>query len=662
MSTSNTHQQSFADAGSETRPLMLERGTAQNKVDRETRFNNEFDQFVAKPGEALFLVYDHFSKILNDLERNHINFPHVTVNTKFLNCLQPEWPKYVTHVRLSKRLTVDSYDDLFDYLQQFEKLVNASRAKKLEKSHDPLALVAHTGSSSKTTSPYYVIHPSLVVDYDDDYQGEAVQNTFEDPLTSAMIILARAITQNFSNPTNNHLHTSSNTRNQAIVQGDRVNIQSRNSSNGGRNTRCSYVQEEIIECNNVQNDAGNIQRTLRLRLQKLLQMFNATTAVRKTVELQKTQLILKRKMIENEDAYYDTLLDLEAKVKKNVDTVLKIGYFLQGMFMLGPKPMSFYDSQLKHGLGYANPYTLKKAISQNPKLYDASCLDDSKIHMNVRDTEDILDDATKNFVPQKELSAQQKYFPSFISSENPSNESSPYSSSETKPTVKPMPSVNPILVHVRQKTYTYADEGAQNQDLLITISELQANLKNVEKARRALFTTPRTVKSMFENTTSVVSKTRFSIKTVQSKSSDTTPTASKPKIAEHMRGDRSLLKNFVEKFMGTIRFGNDHFAAITSYGDYVQGNITVCHVYYVEGVGHNLFSAGQFCDGDLEAAFRSKTCYMRNLEGDDMLTGDQESNLYTISISDMAVFLTCLSYVQSHFNKVMFMALETLTS
>ncbi|GJY42999.1 hypothetical protein Tco_0431212 [Tanacetum coccineum] len=389
MSTSNTHQQSFADAGSETRPLMLERGTAQNKVDRETRFNNEFDQFVAKPGEALFLVYDHFSKILNDLERNHINFPHVTVNTKFLNCLQPEWPKYVTHVRLSKRLTVDSYDDLFDYLQQFEKLVNASRAKKLEKSHDPLALVAHTGSSSKTTSPYYVIHPSLVVDYDDDYQGEAVQNTFEDPLTSAMIILARAITQNFSNPTNNHLHTSSNTRNQAIVQGDRVNIQSRNSSNGGRNTRCSYVQEEIIECNNVQNDAGNIQRTLRLRLQKLLQMFNATTAVRKTVELQKTQLILKRKMIENEDAYYDTLLDLEAKVKKNVDTVLKIGYFLQGMFMLGPKPMSFYDSQLKHGLGYANPYTLKKAISQNPKLYDASCLDDSKIHMNVRDTKDI---------------------------------------------------------------------------------------------------------------------------------------------------------------------------------------------------------------------------------------------------------------------------------
>ncbi|GJX92492.1 hypothetical protein Tco_0345818 [Tanacetum coccineum] len=88
-----------------------------NSVDMETRFNNEFDQFVAEPGEALVLVYNRFAQLINDLERNHIIFPPVTVNTKFLNCLQPEWLKYVTQVRLAKRLTVDSYDDLFDYLQ-----------------------------------------------------------------------------------------------------------------------------------------------------------------------------------------------------------------------------------------------------------------------------------------------------------------------------------------------------------------------------------------------------------------------------------------------------------------------------------------------------------------------------------------------------------------
>ncbi|GKC39146.1 retrovirus-related pol polyprotein from transposon TNT 1-94, partial [Tanacetum coccineum] len=152
---------------------------------------------------------------------------------------------------------------LADYLQQFEKLVNASRAKKLEKSDDPPALVAHTGSSSRTSSPYYVTHPYSVVDYDDAYKGDTVQNNSDDPLTSAIIILARAITQNFSNPINNRLRISSNTRNQAIIQDDRVNIQSKNSGNDGRNTRHSDVQKEVIESNNIQNDAGNIQRTLR---------------------------------------------------------------------------------------------------------------------------------------------------------------------------------------------------------------------------------------------------------------------------------------------------------------------------------------------------------------------------------------------------------------
>ncbi|GJZ89014.1 hypothetical protein Tco_0660796 [Tanacetum coccineum] len=175
----------------------LMQGTVHNKVDRETRLIDEFDKFVAEPRETLV--------------------------------------SYVTQVRLAKRLIEDYYDDLFDYLHQYEKLVNASRAKKLEKYHDPLALVTHTGSSSRPPSAYYLTHPPLVVDYDDDYQGDAFQNNFEDPLTSAMMLLARAITQRFSNPTNNRLRTSSNTRNQAIVQADKVNIQSRNSGLYARN-------------------------------------------------------------------------------------------------------------------------------------------------------------------------------------------------------------------------------------------------------------------------------------------------------------------------------------------------------------------------------------------------------------------------------------------
>jgi hypothetical protein len=103
----------------------------------------------------------------------------------------------------------------------------------------------------------------------------------------------------------------------------------------------------------------------------------------------------------------------------------------------------------------------------------------------------------------------------------------------------------------------------------------------------------------------------------------------------HMTGNLKLLVNFVSKFIGTVRFGNDQYALIMGYGDYVNGNIEISRVYYVEGLGHNLFSVGQFCDGDLEVAFREKTCFVRDLQGNDLMLGKRGTNLYTISMSDM---------------------------
>ena len=105
--------------------------------------------------------------------------------------------------------------------------------------------------------------------------------------------------------------------------------------------------------------------------------------------------------------------------------------------------------------------------------------------------------------------------------------------------------------------------------------------------------------------------------------------------SKHMTGDRSRLKNFVKKFIGTVRFGNDHVGAIMGYGDYVFGDSVISRVYYVEGLGHNLFSVGQFCDSDLEVAFRKHTCFVRSLDGVELLKGSRGTNLYTISIEDM---------------------------
>nr|GFB22982.1 ribonuclease H-like domain-containing protein [Tanacetum cinerariifolium] len=76
--------------------------------------------------------------------------------------------------------------------------------------------------------------------------------------------------------------------------------------------------------------------------------------------------------------------------------------------------------------------------------------------------------------------------------------------------------------------------------------------------------------------------------------------------------------------------------AILGFGDLQWGNILITRVYFVEGLGHNLFSVRQFCDTNLEVAFRRDTCFVRNLEGVDLLKGDHSTNLYTINLHEMA--------------------------
>nr|GFC25171.1 retrovirus-related Pol polyprotein from transposon TNT 1-94 [Tanacetum cinerariifolium] len=102
-----------------------------------------------------------------------------------------------------------------------------------------------------------------------------------------------------------------------------------------------------------------------------------------------------------------------------------------------------------------------------------------------------------------------------------------------------------------------------------------------------------------------------------------------------MTGNLKLLIHFVWKFMGTVRFENDHVVAVLGFGDLQWGNILITRVYFVEGLGHNLFSVGQFSDSDLEVAFRRNACFVRNLEGVDLLKGDHSTNLYTINLHEM---------------------------
>ncbi|GKA00809.1 integrase, catalytic region, zinc finger, CCHC-type containing protein [Tanacetum coccineum] len=316
-------------------------------------------------------------------------------------------------------------------------------------------------------------------------------------------------------------------------------------------------------------------------------------------------------MSKNKDRYHDTILDLEAKLKKNVDLILKLGNSLQGMFMLGPKPLSVYDPQLKHGLGYPNPYTLKQAISQCPKLYLASTLSKSEI-LEIRDTEDTLDDTSKSMEK--------------LENENVSLEFQVQS-----------------LIKERDNTSHDKQRGANsNKNVIalgmykvVTTQESQTN-----EAKRGLSSTRINVASSVRRPMNKDSHVKNSVLANSKNSAKKVPVY----VRKNKQTDKTSANVILNKEnVIDVNVANAPKAKTLLCVSCMQ-NVVEIVLWIVDsgcskhmtGLGHNLFSVGQFCDGDLEVAFRSKTCYVRNLEGDDLLIGGRESNFYTIYIYDMA--------------------------
>nr|GEX61834.1 retrovirus-related Pol polyprotein from transposon TNT 1-94 [Tanacetum cinerariifolium] len=115
---------------------------------------------------------------------------------------------------------------------------------------------------------------------------------------------------------------------------------------------------------------------------------------------------------------------------------------------------------------------------------------------------------------------------------------------------------------------------------------------------------------------------------------------------KHTKKETATLREIVEneRLLNPLNTSIYYASKIMGYGDYKIGNVTISRVYFMEGLGHNLFFVGQFCDSDLEVVFRQHTCFICNLEGVDLLTGSQGvdlltgsqgNNLYTLSLGDM---------------------------
>nr|GEV11439.1 retrovirus-related Pol polyprotein from transposon TNT 1-94 [Tanacetum cinerariifolium] len=293
-----------------------------------------------------------------------------------------------------------------------------------------------------------------------------------------------------------------------------------------------------------------------------------------------------------EDKELDKVIALKNKVKVLDNIVYKTGQSVQTMNMLNSKCRT----------SFAKPKFLKKAQRANPRLYDIGCYNDNLALMLAPESDDEVEDNRRNVKFSKNKTSvpacndnlnaktsnvkfvcatcgkcvlNEKHDMCVLKSHNNVN------SRTTKPMVVPVSTREPKRI--------------VNQSVAKPIRKIVA-LESNQKPRNI-------TRELYEHLVEII---LFIVDSECSK---------------HMTGNLKLLTNFVEKFLGTVKFENDQIASIFGYGDLVQGVVTIKRVYCVEWLKHNLFSVGQFCDADLEVAFWKSTCYIRDLKGNDLLTG-----------------------------------------
>nr|GEX95273.1 hypothetical protein [Tanacetum cinerariifolium] len=186
--------------------------------EKKAKLFNEWERFTSTDEESIESYYHRFLKLMNDLKWNKHFLEKIASNLKFLNNLQPEWSRRVTIVHQTKDLHTTDYTQLYDFLKYNQKEVDDLKAKRLEKTQDPLALMA-TSNNPYTFPVLHQDHPS----FNQNYMQQPMPNPKDitDPTTAmniALALMAKAFNLNYSTPTNNNQRISSNPRNRQIAQ------------------------------------------------------------------------------------------------------------------------------------------------------------------------------------------------------------------------------------------------------------------------------------------------------------------------------------------------------------------------------------------------------------------------------------------------------------
>nr|GEV90765.1 retrovirus-related Pol polyprotein from transposon TNT 1-94 [Tanacetum cinerariifolium] len=591
--------------------------------EKKAKLFNEWERFTSNDGQSIESYYHHFLKLMNDLKRNK-HFPKkIASKLKFMNNLQPEWSRH-------------EVDEL--------------KAERLAKTQDPLALMANSNNPYAFPAPH-----QDQSSFNKNYMQQPMLNPDDitDPTTEmnmALALMAKAFKLNYSTPTNNNQRTSSNPRNRQIAQ---------LGMNMGQDR-----QMQMVGGNANLNGNGNLVATGKAPVYDS----DGSTEVHDYENFDNNEIF---NMFTQEEQYTELLdpIPKQHQVPQNDNNVisefLKEAAKFVGDFKSLAKEAD--ESLTKHKALELEIERLFRTVVSRDIMFvvqNNSVVDTSNLQTELERTKERFENCIikkeneyakhwndwntyKNLFDSISLTPTQTK--TIIASLQNQLQNTIYENAKLRAQLFKKVSVQKDNKHGVDNTKTRRPQPRSNikNDRVPSVSkticnknkrfEVEEHRKNVllSKNKKHMSSTCNNVNLATQNVRSkvVCAMCKQCLISVNHDSG----------CSKHMTGNLKLLINFIWMFMGTVRFRNDHVAKILGFGDLQWGNILITRVYFVEGLGYNLFSVGQFCDSDLEVAFRRNACFVRNLEGVYLLKGDRSTNLYIINLHEMAsASLICL--------------------
>nr|GEW64898.1 Gag-Pol polyprotein [Tanacetum cinerariifolium] len=636
---------------------LLMQGTLLTKKERECKLYDEFDKFAYKKGVSLREFYLRFLMLLNDMNIYNMKFEQFQVNTKFLNTLPPEWSKFVIDVKLVRDLHTKNVDQLHAYLGQYEFHENeyGSHAQ----SSTPL-LITYPSNNFQSSVHHNVYSPSSSIPQVEYAPSVHQQSDFsqldfgpivplfqksDDPIDAInhMMSFLAAVVTSWYPPTNNQLINSSNPRQQATINNERVTVQPIQGRQNSLAAGEGYMSKQCTKPKRKRDEAWFKDKVLSVQAQANGQILHEEEleflADPGIAEAQTIQYVITNNAAYQADDLDSYESDCDEISSAKIALMANLSHY--GSDNLAEDNKSFNETLTAELKRYKDQVRILKEGNNVDKVLD-SCAQPAQVEVPKELPKVSMVNSSlkklKYYLASFDVVVKERTTATAITEERIKSLSGNLKEEKIKQELEEIETINIELDHRVTKLVT------KNEHLKQTYKQLydsiksscirskeqcddlikQVNIKSAENSN---------LNASLQENVLVITALKDTLRKLKGKAIvDEAHTQVETATLREIVKNERLLNPLNTSLDYEFKFDNDHVEKIMGYGDYKIGNVTISRVYFVEGLGHNLFSVGQFCDSELEVAFSQHTCFIRNLEGLPKLKFEKDNLCYACAM------------------------------